>query len=527
MKKWLNNDGLVDFSKTKKLLCEVDAKAEALKKEIMEAEDKMTVVGKSYYVSEKNGDDSNDGLSPESAWKTFKNVNDGPVTYHDGVYFERGGTYRGQIKCKSGVTYAAYGKGAKPRIIESPENGACAHKWSLVEGTENIWLFYKPMPDVGVIVFNEGQSYADGTAQSIKRIPAYVGGRFVDRGDMETPFDIKKHLDVDLAHFNNCDRYKNSEGYPDVANPGNVGELYLRCDKGNPGELFESIEFAVRGNVICVGSNRDVHIDNLAIMYGGSHGVGAGTCKGLHVTNCVFGWIGGAIHRYYTNGARIHKPWRFGNAVEIYGGCDDYVCDHNYIYQVYDAGLTHQLSSGGVFDCIQKNARYTRNLIEYCTYSFEYFLGRAETVDCVRFQQNITVKNNIMRFAGFGFGEQRPEADCHAAHIKGWEHSNPLDEGFVIENNIFDRSRNMMMHCGAGKTAWLPAYNGNVYIQYSDNEESSLGRYGVSPTKLYPYPENVRQIMNELNMDPAGGVYFCRKDELFDLPAFLPKNLRK
>ena len=31
-------------------------------------------------MSEKHGDDANDGLSPETAWKTTKNVNDGPVT---------------------------------------------------------------------------------------------------------------------------------------------------------------------------------------------------------------------------------------------------------------------------------------------------------------------------------------------------------------------------------------------------------------------------------------------------------------
>ena len=86
----------IDFAATAEVIKETDALADALKKEILESETEVTVKGKSYYVSE-NGNDDNDGLSPETAWKTLDKVNNGPVTYHDGVFFERGGTFRGQI----------------------------------------------------------------------------------------------------------------------------------------------------------------------------------------------------------------------------------------------------------------------------------------------------------------------------------------------------------------------------------------------------------------------------------------------
>lgn len=516
------NKSTVDFEATKAIIKEIDSLSEKLKKEIAESKTEVTVKGKSYYVSQANGNDSNDGLSPQTPWKTLQNVNDGPVSYNDGVFFERNGIYRGAIKCRAGVTYSAYGEGQKPRIYGSPENGADSSKWTLLDGTTNVWKYSTPLPDIGLIVFNDGECH------SVKKIPSFINGKYVKRYNTTEPFDVKKHLNNDLTHFCKQDKILTESGFPDINNPQNLAELYLRCDKGNPGEMFDSIEFSPRYTVMQVGGWFHVHIDNLAIMYGGNHGIGAGTCTGLHVTNCYFGWIGGAI-QFYVN--RPDSPShgsvvRFGNAIEIYGGCDDYVCDHNHIYQAYDAGMTHQLSAGGDNDCRQKNIKYTRNLVEYCTYSLEYFLGRPDTVNGIRFQQNILVKDNVFRYAGFGFGEQRPERDCPAAHVKGWDHHNPLDENYVYEGNIFDRSRNMMLHCGAGKKQWLPKFENNTFVQYIDGEESTFGRYGANPTKLIPYDQNICESADSPDFNQNGKFYYARKDSLYELPAFLPKEER-
>lgn len=515
LEKWLNNDGKVNFAATKELLKDIDLEAEKLKKEILESKTDVTVKGKRYYVSEKHGDDANDGLSPETAWKTTKNVNDGPVTYHDGVFYERCGIYRGQIKCKAGVTYSAYGEGEKPKIYGSPENGAGEEKWSLVEGTDNIWCYYKPMKETGLIVYNEGEAY------SVKEIPSFVNGKYVLRNSPEVEFDVKKHISFDLGHFNKQDGTLTDDKLPNMGVPG---PLYVRCDKGNPGKIFNSIEFSVSGHVVAVGGWFNVHIDNLAIMYGGCHGVGAGTCKGLHVTNCYFGWIGGCIQFYFgPKSERYGTVVRFGNSIEIYGGCDDYVCDHNYIYQAYDAGATHQLSAGGEQDCKQKNVKYTRNLFEYCVYSIEYFLGRPDSTNALRFQQNILIKDNIMRYGGFGFGIQRPDKGC-VALLKSWDHHNPLDENFLIEGNVFDRSRYMLIHCAATKKEWIPEFNKNIYVQYLGEQTSSLGQIGTVPTTRTDYTENIRELMDESSFDKEGGVYFCERDELYDLPDYSIKK---
>lgn len=515
----LNNCGCVNYEKTAEVIKEVDFLAENLKNEILGARDEIVITGTAYFVSE-SGDDDNDGLSFKTAIKTIKKVNTLDLKSGDGVFFKRGDLFRGNIETKPGVTYAAYGTGEKPRLYASPEDGADASKWTLVEGTTNIWKFHIQLIDIGVVVFNHGKE------NSIKKMPSWVDGQWVLASDRTTPFDVTKHMKQDLSHFSKCDTLIHDQApVPNVRCNLCKGDLYLRCDRGNPGEVFESVEFVPLGAVLRIGNNNNVTIDNLCIKYS-NFGISGGTQKNLRITNCEIGWIGGCIQGYSTKEGALGDAWRFGNGIEIYGGCDNFVVHHNYVYQCYDAGVTHQLSAWGTHDCKQKNVAYTDNLIEYCIYNYEYFLGKADSADSVRFQQNILVKGNIMRYAGFGFGTQRPESDTYfpAAHIKGWDHYNYLDENYVIEDNIFDRSRNMVFHCVAGKKQYLPELKNNVIIQYNDTHPAYFGRWGVmGETKDTPYDENVKAFVEEKAENSTNGIYHAEKDWLFDLPDYLPK----
>ena len=101
-----------------------------------------TIAGTTYYVS-NGGSDSNDGKTPQTAWATLNKVNGASLKAGDGVLFERGGVFRGYLIAQTGVTYAAYGTGAKPTISGSPENGAGAGKWSLYGETPDggtVWV---------------------------------------------------------------------------------------------------------------------------------------------------------------------------------------------------------------------------------------------------------------------------------------------------------------------------------------------------------------------------------------------------
>lgn len=454
------------------LFAEVDAKADILKETIMNSPNITVPEGAPVYYVSPNGNDSNDGKTPETAWKTLNSVNN--INFNEGTYvlFERGGLWRGMIKAKKGVTYSAYGEGAKPALYGGHEDGAIPEKWTLMEGTDNIWIYADEMIDIGTLVFNHGEKHA------YKEIPSYIDG-FKKRTAPEEEFDIIEALDVDLDFFHAADSVLHNGKYPTSGTA--EGEIYLRCDAGNPGKIFDSIEFVPRHAGFSVGAD-NVTIDNFTIKYIGAHGVSSGTRTGLTVQNCEFGWIGGGIQSYAANGNTTQSATRFGNAIEIYGGCEDFDVHNNYIYQVYDAGITHQYKSESFVK--MTDVSYYNNLVEDCVYSIEYFLNSSDNPE--QSMYNIKMYDNILRYAGFGWGNQRPDKGS-AAHIKGWDHDNPAVD-FEIYNNIMDRSSNWMVHCGYKDKEFEPKIYGNTFIQYHDG---LFGRYDIIPTHIIAYGDEM------------------------------------
>jgi hypothetical protein len=79
--------------------------------------DPVAITGRTYYVSSA-GSDSNDGTSPQQAWKTVRQANRADLAPGDGVLFEGGATYsddtlmpeRGGARGKP-VVYGSYGQG--------------------------------------------------------------------------------------------------------------------------------------------------------------------------------------------------------------------------------------------------------------------------------------------------------------------------------------------------------------------------------------------------------------------------------
>lgn len=464
---------------------ELDALCEKRKQEILTSADALDIKGKKYYVS-SSGDDGNDGLSPTAAWRTLEKVSEAELEPGDGVLFRRGDLFRGSVIARGGVSYGAYGSGEKPKLYGWDKDLASPELWSLFDGEHNIWKLSEPILDPGTLVFNEGE------AHSIKLIPSYINGRFVCRDDSEKEFDMRAEMkrDLDLYwHFDSILTENPSKGesfpIPDMTERS-LGELYLRCDKGNPGAVFSSIEALTRRVMFRVGSAPNVRIDNLCMKYIGHHAVAAGgeCVKRLCVTNCEIGWIGGTIQHYYGTDPNYPQGGRgtvtrFGNGVEIYGGCDDYTVSDCYIYQVYDAAITHQVTTRGN-KRVMKNVRYERNLVENCVYSIEYFL-EMDCGDTESYMQDIDINENILRTSGYGWGQQRHNTDT-PAHIKGWSFTNRASD-FSIRNNIFDRSAYRMLHLVAEKQEYCPKMSGNTYVQHKGG---MLGQYGANEVSEPP-----------------------------------------
>ena len=440
----------------------VRARAEELAREIYAARDPVRS-GPAVYLS-ADGDDGCDGRTPQTAWKTLGALKKASLAPGSSVLFRRGDIWRGSIEARAGVTYGAYGTGEKPRLYGSPFDGAKTGSWT--EVCPRVWRFSEKMEDdCGGIVFDGGPLHGRKVTVSTD------GPHPVDTVTRE-PFRGFFDLTGDLSFWHDLGK--------DAVHRDGGGYLYLRSETGNPSERFGEIEFLPRVHGISVHCD-DVTVDNLCLMYYGAHGIAAGTVAGLHVSGAVFGWIGGGL-QYVRDG----RPVRFGNGVEIYGGCRDYRVERCHVFQCYDAGLTFQFSSGGQEDILMDGVTFRDCLIEDCSYSVEYFLGKADRAEADRQMKNIRIAGCVMRRAGYGWGVQRPDRQT-PAHLKAWDHFNRLKGDFAVEDNIFDRGRHMMLHVAAAKENWLPVFRNNLFVQYPG---ADLGRVGPIPTVMLPYAED-------------------------------------
>ena len=254
---------------TKEFLAQQEELYAKRKEEILNTKDELVIKGTTYYVS-NTGDDNADGKSPETAWKTIDRVNKQWLLPGDGVLFNRGDIWRGkQVLAMEGVSYGAYGEGDKPKFYGWIEDMADPTFWELSDAEHNIWKYTKGITDPGTLVFNDGEKH------SRKLIPSFRNLQFVCRDDINKPFVMADEMTEDLDiywHFDRVLEYGTSKGetFP-IPAAGYIatfyGDLYLRCDKGNPGDVFDSIESIGRGVAFRVGENANVTVDNICMKY--------------------------------------------------------------------------------------------------------------------------------------------------------------------------------------------------------------------------------------------------------------------
>lgn len=407
-----------------------------------------------YYLSSSEGTASG-GNSPDNP-KLITSLSQVTSLYlknGDVVLFKRGDVFRGYFTAAAGVTYSAYGEGEKPILYRSEKNHTGSENWVLVDNNEGdpeekkIWRTAATVSnDVGAIIIDEGKIVG------LKEIPDFKDGTYFVRGTGQTVvFDTVAELNVNHEFFHDVAGNYNGSGY-----------VYFRCDEGNPGELYDSIEMNQRQNLITVRSN--VTIDNLCLKYFGSHGIGVGTASNLTVTNCEIGWGGGSVQNFNNN-----KTTRYGNGIEIYGGLTNYIIDNCYVYEIYDAGITHQISTHTKGNFYMENVRYTNNVLCDSCYNIEYFMSKDEAnFNNERFMKDVLFEGNLVRRAGYGWGVQRP--DSKYAAIKGWVHHNNA-VNYVIKNNVFDRAANRpkeisyLIEVGSTYVGACPYFEGNTIIQ--------------------------------------------------------------
>lgn len=334
--------------------------------------------GTAYYVSSSEGDDDNDGLSPEKPFKTLDRVhsqayvNNNPLKSGDAVFFKRGDVWRGETYiCVEGVVYSAYGVGDKPKFYGSMESGASSDKWELAyEGNkgEKIWKFYKDITDVGGIIFNNGSSWANRVYNwwSVEKQNYVV---FDDPGSI---FNYKTQLSDDLDFC--CMIYYSGREYPISRYILNyAGLLYLRCDSGNPGSIYTEIEFETTNKendwMPIFRAKQNCTLDNLSILYFGDLGIGSVGSSGsnslstenIYVQNCEIGYGGNSVLNYKSETPGTDGFMAGDGISGVFNNC---VVKNCYCHDIDGNAITAE--SAGVSVSLAGTVTYTNNVVVRC-----------------------------------------------------------------------------------------------------------------------------------------------------------------
>ncbi|MBR4909837.1 MAG: hypothetical protein IKZ47_00745 [Clostridia bacterium] len=465
----LNYEGIFDGA--------AQAKAEYMLKNVIDVKNDSSgyvAGGTSWYVSESEGNNSNTGKDAQHPLKWISTANS-KASAGDTIYLKRGDTWRttditadSVIELKSGVHYAAYGSGEKPVISGSAEDYA-DNSWYQLSGNPNIWYttYYSgsatTKANAGMIYFidNKGKiTFGKSIAKP--------------SGDESYSYSFSD-LDSDLEFFAPIKIGSTTE------KAGNssltFGRIYVYSTK-NPTTRFSTIEIAtnhpqvVLANSGTNGTDKITTMNNIAVKYGGYHGVkGVSGGRNVILNKCEVAYIGGGNQGYN----------RLGNGVEFGDGYTNGRVYDSYIHDCFDAGLTFQSyndsSSGFEFSYI----RFERNVIENCAYNIEFFMHNSNDR-----MWDIRFNDNVLRNAGYGQWAEQERCDnsWRVSNICGSKNNymNLIKNdgrNCEIKNNIFDCTRNVHV-------SW-----------YWNSSDSSNAKHE--------------------NLDVSGNTYFQKKGALDDI----------
>ncbi len=414
--------------------------------------------GVNYYVSNDGNDDA-DGKTPQTAWKTLAKANSYRYNAGDAVLLRRGDTWYENINAKSGVSYSAYGTGAKPRVFKA--YNAMQGTWVLTD-TPNIWRYEQTFTDndISNIVFNDG---------------AFCGQRKYSVEDMTDNLD-----------------YFISNRFAKVADTEN--KLYLRCEAGNPQEVFSQIDISRGGSVFYIEHRgENIAAKNLELRYGQditfmAHG------KNISFSYCVGAWTGGIVFDNETKA-------RYGGGAGGWMSCENFSFEYCHIYEQLDSGVTPQYNGIDTETSVFKNFTTTNCLFEGCQYTLEYFHTQKAVND--NGFDNMQFNYNICLDGGRGFGTDTQERVDASAYVKSWGHENTCVNS-AITHNIFDRAAALSIEIighNFGDSDKDVCYNSipklyrNMYIEPRNKEFANINRI------RYKFNEDTYRLLELLGVD--------------------------
>ncbi|MBR7185306.1 MAG: right-handed parallel beta-helix repeat-containing protein [Clostridia bacterium] len=346
-----------------------------------------------YYLS-ANGCDSQDGLTPETAWKTIDKINQ-MLQGGDTVCLHCGDTFWGKIfpprenVTGTPTTYTSYGEGPKPIVSQ--------YKTALPDAWE----------DCGDGVWKLDLKNTAKFTGNVTELDTNVGFLNIDGSIYPRKCFSPDSLELQWDFWND-DRY-----------------VYVKSS-ADPASLARTICFAC--NIKCMRFADDLLVENIIFKGAGAHGI-SGTAHRAMVRNCEFHEIGGS----QLPGFSVPNT-RYGNGVECWTDSSDVLVENCRFSGIYDVAITMQgnrVKSGWI------NMTFRGNVMWNCQQCFEIWssgeLPETGFVNCV-FEQNVCIDS------GYCWGYAvRPYKLC-AAHLLLYELKCPRCD-IVIRNNTFWQAR--------------------------------------------------------------------------------------
>lgn len=448
--------------------------------------------GTIYYIS-NSGNDNNDGLSPETAWATLDRAFETywPLTRNqfksgDTILLERGGTWyispderegltSDAYNIIEGVTLGAYGEGVRPVVRGDIKEANDSSLWTLYHDKDGIkiWSFSNKLQDSNVIVFNKGEVYGE---EVLPYWSTVLNDYSNANGEL---FDIVTELKNNLSFCCMLD-LDNGENV-DLSNSTAKGTLYLRCDEGNPAEVFEEVAIPQAQTGLVLHS--DATLADIDIRYFTCIAVemsGYDGNSGQEVLNCEVSWCGGLLHEYQYNEEcpdGVLKPYCAGGALQV-SGSENSVRDC-YIHHCGPMTLICSIHTEEAGVQTFENINHSGNLIEYCGAALHIAdLTKMDNAEAEGFISNFTFSDNIVMYSGGGWIENfilQIESE-HSGFYSALENfmgaSN--NDGIYITDNIFYSSRANLLCLtdnlwnNTGKVNQPMEFSGNVYAQSAD-----------------------------------------------------------
>lgn len=353
-------------------------------------------MGVTYYIDNITGSDQNNGLSPETAAKSYKTL---PICAGDTVLFRRGCVFYETLNAVSGspdgdTIYSAYGEGASPEfshalLLDNPQD------WC--EFAPNVWQF-------------KGKIHGE------------VGCLFSD-------YDNIGRLCWEYSDLQNNGDWYFSE-FATVVKGLEVSEnaaLYIYCED-NPTNIYKKLKASLYFGRGIVTAKHFVTIKGLNFSFGGCHGFATIDATNIKIIDCNFKNIGGAVWNK-------ERKIRFGNAIEFWEEAENILVEGCCIDNVYDSCMTHQ---GG------KNYKTPRNIVIKNNRFSNFGMAAYELRDKITYDTYFI--NNVCENAGVGLcvdydtpprqSEIYPQPMGH--HLFIWRINEPTPNAyFEISGNTF------------------------------------------------------------------------------------------